>query len=80
MKQEHLEILRCFFDLKESSWKHVGVTASVPKGDMRQHMHTSGFYYFYNTRLCKGISHLPSEMLCHVMIQSYEKYCRVDLT
>ena len=36
--------------------------------------------HFYNTRLCKGISHLHLEILWHVMIWSCEKYCRVDLT
>ena len=35
--------------------------------------------YFYNTRFCKGISHLQLEIVRHVIIQSYEKYCRVDL-
>ena len=38
------------------------------------------FDYFYNTRFCEGISHLHLEIVCHVMIQSYKKYCRVDLT
>ena len=38
------------------------------------------FDYFYDTRFCKGISHLHLETVCHVMIQSYKEYCRVDLT
>ena len=37
------------------------------------------FAHFYNTRFCKGMSHLHLEIVCHVMIQSYKKYCRVDL-
>ena len=38
------------------------------------------FDHFYNTKLCKGISHLHLEISWHVMIRSFEKYCGVDLT
>ena len=45
--QEHLHILRSFAGFNENCWKHVGVTASVLKGDKPQHtMYTSRFWLF----------------------------------
>ena len=75
--EEHLDILRSFagfkWELLETCWGH-SVSSQV--------WQTSTYYVYLKILIIfsKGVSHLQLEIVCHVMIQSYEKYCRVDLT